>query len=341
MQNEIKPAAILLGSRRNLPFVYPADLLLEISRHVTWLIDPRQVLATPVAEQSRLALPVETEIIFSTWGMPRLEEAFLDKLPNLRAVFYGAGSVRNFVTEASWRRGVRIFSAAAANAIPVAEFTVAHVILGLKKAHLLREEVRGSWRAASSTRKDLRGNYGSRVGLISYGSIARHVRRLLRSYELEVWVYDPFLNEKDAQKDGIRLAGLEQIFRECHAVSVHTPWLKETENLVRGHHLASMQEDAIFINTARGAIVHQAEMTEVLRRRPDLLAVLDVLYPEPPADDEPILALGNAWVTPHIAGSMDYECGRMGKYALEAFRQFRGGSPSHLEVTEADMATMA
>jgi phosphoglycerate dehydrogenase-like enzyme len=334
-----KMQALMLGAPANLPYVYPESVRNEISECVDWLTPaggPEPSHPLPLE-----ALPAATEVIFSTWGMPRMSEAFLAALPNLKAVFYGAGSVRCFVTEASWRRGVRVFSAARANAVPVAEFTAAQIVLGLKHVQRLRVRTLDEWHAASRHKDTMRGNYGSRVGLISYGVIARLTRQLLRAYDHEVWVYDPFLSDEEAASEELRPAGLEEIFRECHVVSLHTPLLDETRNLIRGHHFESMREDACFINTARGAIIHQAEMTEVLGRRTDLNAVLDVLHPEPPAADEPLLRMPNVWVTPHLAGSMGHECGRMGAYAFAAFKDFIAGSPSPFEVTEADMAWIA
>ena len=187
----------------------------------------------------------------------------------------------------------------------------------------------------------MRGNFRSRIGLISYGSIARHVRELLRGFDLEVFVYDPFLPDEEAEHEEIRMVSLDELFQECHAVSLHAPWLPETENLVRGRHFASMRPDAVFINTARGAIVHQEEMTEALRKRPDISAFLDVLHPEPPAENEPLFNLPNVWVTPHIAGSMGHECGRMGMYAFESLQSYLVGQPSPCEVTKENFARMA
>ena len=335
-----KQKALLLGFPSNLPYVYPAELLGEIGELVDWVIPPSES-AQYGRKAKDLPLPRETEVIFSTWGMPKLDEAFLERLPHLQAVFYGAGSVRAFAVEAGWRRGIRIFSAARANAIPVAEFTVAQIILGLKHAHGLRMREAADWNRAEQMKGTMQGNFNSRVGLVSYGAISRLVRRLLRAFDLEIRVYDPFISPEEAEQEDIRLVELEDLFKDCHAVSLHAPLLEETQHLIRGHHLESMRKDAVFINTARGAIVHQTEMVEVLRRRSDLLAILDVVDPEPPAEGDPVLDLPNALVTPHIAGSMGHECGRMGAYMLGAYRDFLAGKPTSLEVTEADLARIA
>jgi len=342
MTEPVKPRATLVGLRSMMPIVYPEPVLKAIGERVEWVNLPA-LFAEPDTVEAPPRPPVdpEAEFIFSTWGMVKLDEAFLDHHPNLRAVFYGAGTVRGFVGEASWRRGIRIFSAALANAVPVAEFTVAQILLGLKQTTQLRIRDTAQWKAAHPVKMNMRGNYRTRVGLISYGAIARLVRRNLRLFDHEVWVHDPFLTPEEADEENIRLVSLEELFRECMAVSLHAPLLEATRHLVRRHHLESMPANACFINTSRGAIVHEGEMVEALRERPDLTAIIDVLEEEPPVAGNPLFPLPNAWIYPHIAGSMGHECGRMGEYMLTACDDYLAGRASALEVTEADMGRIA
>ena len=102
-----------------------------------------------------------------------------------------------------------------------------------------------------------------------------------------------------------------------------------------------MKPNATFINTARGAVVREAEMIETLRHRPDLQAVLDVCDPEPPAPDSPLLTLPNVVLTPHIAGSMGTECRRLGRCMVDEVRRYLAGEPLHWQITEADAARLA
>src|SRR5690606_30265508 len=128
--------------------------------------------------------------IFSGWGAPKLDAAFLDAAPNLKAVFYGAGSIRYFTTEEFWSRRIAITSAYAMNAVPVAEYTLATILLSLKNF----------WKQAFETKRlghfpnraCCAGCFGSKVGLISLGMIGRLVRERLRSFACEVLGYDPF-----------------------------------------------------------------------------------------------------------------------------------------------------
>lgn len=115
----------------------------------------------------------------------------------------------------------------------------------------------------------------------------------------------------------------------------------DTEKMLRREHFEVMKPGATFINTARGAVVDEAGMIEVLKSRPDLFAVLDVTYPEPPLPDSPFYDLPNVVLTPHIAGSMGNECRRMGRYMIDEFRRYQAGEPFHYEVTNDMMSRLA
>jgi phosphoglycerate dehydrogenase-like enzyme len=129
------------------------------------------------------------------------------------------------------------------------------------------------------------------------------------------------------------MVSLEELFRESDVVSLHAPHTDETDGMITGEHIASMKRGATFINTARGGIVREEEMLEVLRKRPDLTAVLDVTEPEPAAADSPVFALPNVVLTPHIAGSLGLECRRMGRYMVDELRRYLNGEPLRWQVT--------
>ncbi|KXU37685.1 hypothetical protein AXK11_00155 [Cephaloticoccus primus] len=337
LKNSSPTQAVLALSAHALDAAYGPDGLerLRALTKLTATITPAETW-----REHRDALAC-AEVIFSGWEAPLMDAEFLDATPNLRAVFYAAGSVRSFVTEEFWRRGIRLANAAAMNAIPVAEYATAALILGLK--HVWHYSRAG--RAMHSTRAQLPAPataYRSTIGLISYGAIARLVRERLRSYDLQVLVYDPFLSAADAAQDDMRKAdSLDELFATADAISLHTPHLPETEGLIRKPHLEAMRPGAFFLNTARGQIVDEAALIDVLQRRPDLSAVLDVTHPEPPAPDSPLHTLPNVILTPHLAGSIGPECQRMGQAMLDEFERYRDGQPLRWELTPARAAQMA
>ena len=299
-------------------------------------IAPQQTAESIVQNLDLLA---NVDIIFSGWGAPTLDEAFLDTAPNLKAFFYGAGTVRGFVTDAFWERDIMLTSSWAANAVPVSEYTIATILLSLKRFWHYAFTIRQT--GTYLPKDEAKGAFDATVGLISLGMIGRLVCQRLQPFNLNVIAYDPFVSADDAARLGVTLVALADVFRQADVVSLHAPWLPETVGLIRGTHLASMKPNATFINTARGAIVREEEMIRILQQRPDLWAILDVVYPEPPAPDNPLLSLPNVVLTPHIAGSMNEECRRMGQYVIADLKRYLAGESLQWAVTREMAERMA
>ena len=158
---------------------------------------------------------------------------------------------------------------------------------------------------------------------------------------MRVIAYDPFVDEATAAKLGVTLVTLEALFAQSDVVSLHTPWLPETVGLITGELIASMKPCATFINTSRGAVVWEEEMLDVLAARPDLQAVLDVVWPEPPAPESRLFDLPNVVLTPHIAGSMGAECHRMGRYMIDELDRYLAGEPLRWGITREKAAILA
>jgi len=282
----------------------------------------------------------ETDYILSSWGMARLDAELLSAAPNLKHIFYGAGSVRGFYTDEAVRRGVGISSAWRANAIPTAEFAHATIVLSLKQ----------HWRAQRTARarrdwaKPLHaaGVFRATVGLLSLGAVGRLVAEKLQQVNtLNVIAHDPFFNPAEAAALGVRLVSLAELFATSEVVSLHAPDLDATKGLVNRALLLSLKPHATLVNTARGQLVDEAALIDVLRERPDLDAVLDVTATEPGNADSPLWDLPNVVITPHIAGSLNGECRRMGEYMVDELERHLSGLPLQHEVTPATLATMA
>ncbi len=283
---------------------------------------------------------LDVEFLFAGWGVVRFDANFLRRFPNLKAIFYGAGSVKGLVTEEFWESGIALTAASSANAIPVAEFTLSQILYALKQG----------WQQVFRLRQHRRypegplypsGAYGTTVALLSLGMTGRRVAELLRAFDVKVIAYDPFISDEAAMRLGVKKVSLEEAFAHADVVSCHTPWLKETERMIGREHFESMKASATFINTARGAVVHEEEMIEVLNRRPDLWAILDVTWPEPPAPDSPLYRLENVVLTPHIAGSCGLECNRLGQMMVEELERYQSGQPLRYAIDRAKVQIMA
>jgi len=280
------------------------------------------------------------DVLFATWGTPKMDEAFLAAAPRLKAIFYAAGSPKAFLTPAVFERGITVCIAAAANAVPVADFTVGTVLLSLKQVWQTMRTTR-QHRSWIKPEPQAAGTYQSRVGLVSLGVIGRRVAQALAAFDLQVLAYDPHIYPDDALTLGVKPTSLEEIFATCDVVSLHTPLLASTTGMIGRALLESMKPHATLINTSRGGVIRQPELCEVLRERPDLTAVLDVSDPEPPESDSLVWDLPNLFLTPHISGSLGPECLRMGRYMVDEFRRMRREIPFHYEVTPQQLALMA
>lgn len=301
--------------------VYGPDERREISKYV-------QMDAPPQTRESlaeRPELMADVEVLFSGWGAPLVDEGFLSLAPRLKAIFYAAGATGYWATNAVWERGIAVTTASAANSIPVAEYTLAMIILSLKHTWQLSRQTRDERQFPA--RDAAPGNFNRTVGLVSLGSIGRTLLRLLRPIELRVIAYDPFVTADEAAELGVELVSLAELFQQSDVVSLHTPLLSETVEMIRGKHLASMRAGGTFINTARGELVQENELIDVAKRRNDLQFVLDVTSPEPPRPNSPLYELPNVVLTPHIAGSVGQECRRMGQYMVQELERYVRGEP--------------
>lgn len=328
----------LCDARSEVERVYSKETVGQLGKRIT-LDTEIYTKADVTAQRERFC---NTSYIFSTWGMPSLTvEELRTCFPALKAVFYAAGSVQYFARP-FLDCGVKVFSAWAANAVPVAEYTVAQIVLANKgffaACGARNPKEYGHKREAFAKYS---GNYEARVGIIGAGMIGSMVLERLKAYEIEGMVYDPFLSEERAAELGVQRVSLEKMFRECAVISNHLANVPATRGLLNGSLFAKMPPNATFINTGRGAQVVEDDLIEVLRARPDLTALLDVTDPEPPQQDSALYALENCILTPHIAGSSGQEVHRMSVYMLSELDRLLCGEPTRYAVTRSMLETMA
>lgn len=285
---------------------------------------------------------VDAPYVFSTWGMfPMTEAEIAEKLSHVKAVFYAAGTVQYFARP-FLHSGIRVFSAWAANGIPVAEFTAAQIILANKGYFQLHQRYRQGWPEAVAYADTFPGNYDVCVGLLGAGVIGRAVIGFLKPYRITIKVFDPFLSEAEASVLGVEKTSLEDIFENCHTISNHLANNDRTKEILTGAHFASMKDNATFINTGRGAQVMVNGLMEALRDKSGRTALLDVTDPdEPLPSSHPLWSLSNVFITPHRAGSTTGEIKRMGAFMFEAYEQVKRGEAAPYEITLSMLETMA
>lgn len=282
------------------------------------------------------------QIIFSTWGMPTFtEEEIKGIFPSLKYVFYAAGSVQYFARP-FLNLGIKVFSAWAANAIPVAEYTVSQIVLANKGFFSLNGyHSLDGYRCAANNHKNFLGNYEASVGIIGAGMIGSLVIQMLKNYDLRVLVYDPFLSAEKATELNAKKVSLQELFEQCNVVSNHLADNDATKDMLGYSLFCKMPKFATFLNTGRGAQVKEDELAAALSERSDITAILDVTVNEPPTKKSPLWTLNNCILTPHIAGSSGNEVRRMAEYMYSEYLACMENKPTKYEVTLEMLKTMA
>lgn len=268
--------------------------------------------------------------IFSTWNMPIFTiDEIKGCFPSLKAIFYAAGTVKYFA-KPFLDCGIKIFSAAKVNAIPVAELSASLILLANKGYFQAQREYRRPFWKFSHKRARLHssersGNYNANVGIIGCGNIGRLVISKLKDYDLNIFVNDPFLSKEDSIKLGVKQVSLDELFSNCNVISLHLPDIPSTRGIINYSLLSKMKDYATIINTGRGNQVVEKDLVKALRKKKNRCAVLDVTIREPIFPWSPLRLMKNIFLTPHIAGSMGNEEKRLGLFMVSVYNKYVNG----------------
>lgn len=276
--------------------------------------------------EARRAL-ARADVLITGWGAPALTDGDLDAAPRLRYVLHAGGQAAPFLPESVGARGIQLSNAGWLNAIPVAEFTVAMIVLANKetfRARRLYHERRGH--IDREIEFPQAGNRARTVGVVGASRIGRIVIERLGNLDLAVQLYDPFVPPADAARLGARLVPLDELMATSDVVTLHPPLNASTAGMITGRHLALLRDGATLINTSRGPVVDQDALIGELRRG-RIEAILDVTDPDPlPAGCE-LYDLPNVFLTPHISGSMGTEIRRLGEHVASELARIVAGQP--------------
>ncbi|TCO46989.1 phosphoglycerate dehydrogenase-like enzyme [Kribbella antiqua] len=296
------------------------------------LPDPVRVdeLDSPAARE-RLA---EAEVLITSWGVPQLSGARLAAAPRLRAVFHAAGSVRALAADELWERDIVVTSAADANAIPVAEYTLAAIIFAGKKAPFLAADASTAYRGWGHPDGfgDL-SNFRRSIGIVGFSRTGRRVVELLRTLDgPTVLVADPYADAAAVAAAGAKLVDLDELLPQVDVLSLHAPALPSTHRMIGTAELAKLPDHATVVNTARGSLIDSSALAEECRSG-RLFAILDVTDPEPLPAGSALRSVPNVMITPHIAGSLGSEIHRLTDHALDELTRWLAGEPLHGLIT--------
>ncbi len=331
-----KPHALVVMSRESFEGHFDAARLARLTDLVT-LGDP--VWTDDLDSSAVRARLADVEVMLTSWGAPRLTPERLDAAPALRAVLHCAGSVRGLVGDDVWRRGIRITSAADTNAIPVAQYTLAAIIFAGKKVPFLAADERLAYEGWGRVRGygDL-SNFAQTVGIVGFSRIGRKVVDLLKVLDgTTCLVSDPHADPAEVAAAGATLVELVDLLPRVDVLSLHAPELQQTRHLIGADQLRLLPDHATVINTARGSLIDSAALAaECACGR--LFAILDVTDPEPLPASSPLRRLAHVMVTPHVAGSLGSEIGRLAEHTIDELARWIKRQPLRGEVTAESWA---
>ena len=266
------------------------------------------------------------------WSSLPIDDALLDAAPRLRLALHSAGSIRSFETPAMWRRGVRVTSAANVNGISVAEFALGLVLMCLRDVFGQIERFRAHGRAGWK-HPPLLSYYGTTVGVIGMGNVGKHLLKLLGAFQFKTLVHSFYPFGPQAAAAGAECVEIDELMARSDAVVLLAPNIEAYHHLIDARRLALLRDGRFFINPGRGALVDEAALLAELQSG-RLTACLDVTDPEPPVEGSPLYSLPNCILTPHVAGSTDAECLRLGDQIVVELRRYLAGEPFDNEITE-------
>ena len=306
-------------------FVFDAQALDRLGRNCEIV---RQAPLSEFSSAEARAVLAQIDVLITGWGCPTISADVLKAAPRLQLIAHAAGTVKYMLDPAVYSAGITVTHAADANAVPVAEFTLAAIIFANKRMFEMRDRYRADPSRSSTyaLADEPIGNYHRTVGLVGASRIGRKVAKFLQGFDFTVVVSDPFVQADDPLLAGAELVSLETLMARSDVVSIHAPSLPTTRAMIGASQLKLMRDGAAFINTARGALVdEEALIAELQTGR--IHAVIDVTDPEIPDPSSPLYTLPNVFLTPHVAGAIGTERLRLGELVVDEIERFIAGTP--------------
>lgn len=228
--------------------------------------------------------------------------------------------------EAAGKKGIAVAVMAGANAVAVAELTLALMLAVYRNIPALDRMVKqGQWQPQSF----LETSYmlkGKTVGLLGCGSIGKLVAKRVQAFDANVVYYDPYrLPAEEEAKLNLQYMPQEELFAKADVLSLHLPALAETEGMINAQVFAKMKPTAVLINTARGTLVNEADLEKALKAGQIAAAGLDSFAKEPIDPTHPLLQFENLVLSPHVGGNTCDLAGEMVMRVLDNIGRMLNG----------------
>jgi len=262
----------------------------EVSRNRT----DRELTVDELVEQAQ-----DADVIMCGWGTVKFTKKVTDRLPNLKIIAYTAGSMVRVVDEEVLQNGIVALTGNYIFAKSVAEGCIAYILCALRRLEKYMKVMRnGGWKTDEHTNYSL---LERKIGLVGFGEIAKYLVDMLKPFDVEILVNSGHMTDAEEKKYGVKKASREEIFSTCDIVSLHLALTEKTVGCIDRTLLSMLKPGALFVNTARGKIVDEDALVELLEEK-RFCAALDVFAQEPPAENSPLRNMENVVLLPHMGG---------------------------------------
>ena len=225
----------------------------------------------------------------------------LEAAENLKVIGRAGTGVDNVDTAAATKKGVVVMNTPGGNTVTTAEHAVSMMMALARKI----PQATASMKGGKWEKKKFEGTEmtNKTLGILGVGNIGSVVASRAQGLKMNVIAYDPFISAEAADKLGIALVSMDDLFKRSDFISIHVPLTNDTRGLVNADAIAKMKDGVKIINCARGGIVNEADLAAAIKAGKVSGAAFDVFEQEPPAADNPLLALEEVIVTPHLGAS--------------------------------------
>lgn len=247
----------------------------------------------------------------------KVNKEMIEKAPNLKLVIRGGVGLDNVDQETCKAKNIKVMNTAAASSVAVAEMAMAFLVAipaRLIEAHMAMKE--GKFPKKELKRTEL---FKKTLGLIGAGAIATEVAKRAISFGMKVIAYDPFLSTHPL----VELKSLDELLAQSDFISIHTPLTDQTRGMFNKDTFNKMKDNVIIVNTGRGKVIVEEDLTEALNSGKVRAYGTDVWFSDPPPADCPLLTAPNVFMAPHLGASSKENLLRIGDIVFEILSNFK------------------
>lgn len=241
----------------------------------------------------------DIDVVFTGWGATCYDSELLEKADKLKIIAHTGGSAAAIISDELSKRNITLLSGNRLYAESVAEGALTYMLMAQRKMlkNISDMETSG-WPSEYHFTKGLKSKT---VGIVGFGMIAENLARILQVFDVKIKIYSGYLSQEKADEYNAKVCSLDEIFETCDIISVHSGLNAKNLHLIDKKYFSKMKDDALIVNTARGAVLNEDDLISELKTG-RIRAILDVYEIEPLPMDSGLRGLPNAILVPHKGG---------------------------------------